>query len=213
MFKKDFANAFKHIFVILLNRWLFDFQWMKIHYVELYLSFDLRIVSSLFDLFAKTLHWILVVIDFFRIILHYLNDFLIILKSFIDSKSFKKIWRHICEDFDFETNEKKEKFDTKLEFLNIELNNEIMIVKLFSIKLSKTMKIVDAIFIAKTFTYRQIESFVNFLFFCSKVVMSKRFFLISFYIVRNRIWNVNKSCKITKTMRLNLQWWQKFLFQ
>ena len=26
MFKKNFANAFKHIFVIFLNRWLFDFQ-------------------------------------------------------------------------------------------------------------------------------------------------------------------------------------------
>ena len=80
-----------------------------------------------------------------------------------------------------------------------------MKVKLSSIKLTKTMKIVDAILIAKILTYRQIESFVNFLFFCSKVVVSKRSFLISLYIVRNRIRNVNKSCKITEAMRLNLQ--------
>ena len=212
MLKKNLANAFKHISVILLNRWLLDFQWMKIHYIELYLLFDLRIVFFLFDLFAKTLHWILVINDF-RIILHYLDDFLIILKFLIDSKSFKKIWRQICENLDFEINEKKKKFDTKFEFLDIELDDEVMKIKLFSVKLTKTMKVVDAILIANTFTYRQIDFFVSFLFFCSKVVVSRRFFLISLYVIRNRIKNAHKSCRIIEAMRLDLRWWQTFLSQ
>ena len=159
------------------------------------------------------MHWIFVVIDDVRIILHYLNDFLTIMKSFIDSKSFKIIWRNHCECFDFEINKKKKKFNIKFEFLNIKFDNEIIKIKFFSIKLTKTMKIVDAIFIANIFTYRQIEFFVNFLIFCSKVVVSKRFFLILFYIVRNRSRNVNKLWKIIETMHLNLQWWQIFLFQ
>ena len=90
MFKENLANAFRHISVTLWNRWLLDFEWMKMYYMKLFLSFDLRIVFFLFDLFAKTLHWILIVICDFRIILHYLNDFLIIMKSLTDSKSFKK---------------------------------------------------------------------------------------------------------------------------
>ena len=212
MFKKNFANAFKHISVTFLNSWLFDFQWMRIHYIELYLLFDLRIVFFLFDLFVKTLHWIFVINDF-RIILYYLDDFFIILKFLIDSKSFKKIWRQICENFDFEINEKKKKFDTKFEFLNIEFDNEVMKIKLFSIKLTKTREIVDAIFIANIFTYRQIDFLVNFLFFCSKIVVSKRSFLISLYVIRNRIRNAHKLCKIIETMRLNLKWWQTLLFQ
>ena len=44
MFKKNFVNAFKHISIIFLNRWLLDFEWMKIYYMKLFLSFDLCIV-------------------------------------------------------------------------------------------------------------------------------------------------------------------------
>ena len=212
MFKENFANAFKHIFVTLLNRWLFDFQWMRVHYIELYLLFDLRTVLFLFDLFAKALHWILV-INGFRIVLHYLDDFLIILKSLIDSKSFKKIWRQICEDLDLETNEKKEKSDTKLEFLGIELDSEVMKIKLLSVKLARTREVVDAALIADIFTYRQIDFLVSFLFFCSKVVVSERFFLISFYVIRNRTRNAHRSCRIIEAMRLDLEWWQTFLSQ
>ena len=56
MLKENLANAFRHIFVIFWNRWLLDFEWMRVYYIKLFLSFDLRIVFFLFDLFAKTLH-------------------------------------------------------------------------------------------------------------------------------------------------------------
>ena len=75
------------------------------------------------------------------------------------------------------------------------------------------MKFVNEIFIKKFFTYRQIDFFVNFLSFCTRIVIFERFFLISFYIARDRIRNVNRFCKIIETIRLNLQWWQTFLFQ
>ena len=213
MLKEDLANAFKHISVTLWNRWLLDFEWMKMYYMKLFLSFDLRTALFLFDLFAKTLHWILIVICDFRIVLHYLNDFLIIMKFLIDSKSFKKTWQHICEILDLETNQKKKKFDTKLEFLDIELDSEIMKVRLFSNKLVRTVKAVDETLTARILTYRQIDSLVDFLFFCIKVVVSRRSFLISLYIARNQTRSVNRSCKIIEAMRLNLQWWQTFLSQ
>ena len=75
------------------------------------------------------------------------------------------------------------------------------------------MKAIDETFIVKILTYRQIDSLVDFLSFYFKIVVSKRSFLISLYIARNQIRNVNKSCKIIEAMRLNLQWWQTFLFQ
>ena len=211
MFKKNFANAFKHIFVIILNRWLFDFYWNDEFYIKLFLSFDFRIVFFLFDLFVKTLHWILVVICHFRIVFHSFDDFLIIMKFHIDFKSFKIIWRNICDVLNFETNAKKKKFDTKFEFLDIEFDNEIMKVRLSSIKLAKTMNVVNVIFIANILTYRQIDFLVNFLFFCAKIVISKRFFLISLYLIRNHTRNVNKICKLNDIIRVDLRWWQKFL--
>ena len=107
------------------------------------------------------------------------------MKSHIDFESFKIIWRNICDVLDFETNAKKKKFDTKFEFLDIEFDNEIMKIQLFSIKLTKTMNVVNVILIANTLTYRQIDFLVSFLFFCAKVVISKRFFFIFFYLIRN----------------------------
>ena len=74
------------------------------------------------------------------------------------------------------------------------------------------MKTIDKILIVKILTYRQIDSLVDFLFFCIKFVVFEDSFFISFYIVRNQTRNVNKSCKIIDAMRLNLQWWQTFLF-
>ena len=213
MLKEDLANAFRHISVTLWDRWLLDFEWMKVYYMKLFLPFDLRTAPFLFDLFAKALHWILIVICDFRIVLHYLNDFLIIMKFLIDSESFKKTWQHICEILDLETNQKKKKFDTKLEFLGIELDSEIMKVRLSSNKLVRAVKAVDETLTARTLTYRQIDSLVDFLFFCIKIVVSKRSFLISLYIARDQTRSVNRSCKIIGAMRLNLQWWQTFLSQ
>ena len=213
MLKKNLANAFRHIFVIILNRWLLDFCWNDEFYMKLFLSFDLRTVLFLFDLFAKTLHWILVVICHFRIVLHYLDDFLIIMKSHIDLESFKIIWRNICDVLDFETNAKKKKFDTKLEFLDIELDSEIMKARLSSVKLARTLNAVNVTLIADSLTYRQIDFLVNFLFFCAKVVISKRFFLIFLYLTRNHTRSVNRACKLNDIMRVDLRWWQKFLSQ
>ena len=213
MLKKNLANAFRHISVIILNRWLLDFCWNDEFYMKLFLFFDFRIVFFFFDLFVKTLHWILVVICHFRIVLHYFDDFLIIMKSHIDFESFKIIWRNICDVLDFETNAKKKKFDTKFEFLNIELDNEIMKVWLSLVKLARTMNAVNVTFIANTFTYRQIDFLVNFLFFCAKIVISERFFLIFLYLTRNHTRSVNRACKLNDIMRVDLRWWQKFLSQ
>ena len=53
------------------------------------------------------MHWILVKINHFRIVFHYLDDFLFIMKFDIDFELYKIIWRNICNKFDFETNAKK----------------------------------------------------------------------------------------------------------
>ena len=111
----------------------------------------------------------------------------------------------------FRNKREKKKFDTKFEFLNIELDNEIMKIRFFSIKLTKAMKFVNETFIENFFTHRQIDFFVNFLFFCAKIVIFERFFFIFLYRIRDHIRNVNKLCKFNEIMRANLRWWQTFL--
>ena len=80
-----------------------------------------------------------------------------------------------------------------------------MKVRFSSIKLTKTVNAVNVILIANILTYRQIDFLVNFLFFCAKVVISERFFLIFLYLIRNHTRNVNKACKFNDIMRVDLR--------
>ena len=176
------------------------------------ICFSILIQSvDLFDVFVRALHWILVVIDDFRIVLHYLDEFIIIMKFLIDFESFQIIWRYICKVLDFESNEKKKKFDTKFDFLDIELDSEIIEAQLSSIKLARAMKTISVNLIADFLSYRQIDFLVCFLSFCAKIVISRRSFLIFLYLTWNRTWNVNKACRINDAIRVDLQWWHEFL--
>ena len=83
-FKKKFVDVFKHISIVIRNRWLLNFQWLNVFYMKIFLFFDLRIVFFLFDLFAKTFHYILICVLNWNIVLHYFDDFFIILFFDID---------------------------------------------------------------------------------------------------------------------------------
>lgn len=58
--------------------------------MERYLSFGLRTSPFLFDLFAKALHWILVAVLAWSMVLHYLDDFFAILAANDDPVAYEK---------------------------------------------------------------------------------------------------------------------------
>ena len=84
LIKRDLSDAFKHIFVTKSNWWLLKFFWNDHYYIDRFLSFELRISFFLFDLIIKALHWMLLTLFFWNIVLHYLNDFFVILFSHVD---------------------------------------------------------------------------------------------------------------------------------
>ena len=87
--KYDLKFIFYHIFINLIDYWLFIFQWNDKFYINLFLSFNLQIVSYIFNFFFKVLHWV------FESLLHwnlmyYLNDFLFVFSSNIELKNLAK---------------------------------------------------------------------------------------------------------------------------
>ena len=81
--KRDFENAFRHIPISPIDLPLLGFEWTQKYYSEQFLPFSLRTAPYLCTLFAEVFHWILA--DVLRQnampaeIIHYLDDFLIIL--------------------------------------------------------------------------------------------------------------------------------------
>ena len=53
-------------------------------WIDRFLLFGLRMSPFLFDLFTKALHWILIAVFGWAIILHYLDDFFAVLAPELD---------------------------------------------------------------------------------------------------------------------------------
>ena len=208
MFKKNLVDVFKHVLMIMSNRWLLNFYWDDIFYIEFFLSFDFRTTSFLFDLFAKSVKYILIQICRWRIVLHYLDDFFIILTSLIDSKLYKQTWNDFCERFDLKINNKTKTSNTLINFLNIEFDNIMMKTRLSSFKHALVLKFVVVVVNATSFTHRELNTLIDFLFSCVKIVILDRTFLRFLY---TSLYKHVQKHNIIVVMRENFRWWNFFL--
>ncbi|KAL8635332.1 MAG: hypothetical protein Q9228_007165, partial [Teloschistes exilis] len=94
------------------------------------MPFGLRTSPFIFDLFAKGLHWMLIAILAWDIILHYLDDFLAVLPPGGDAMTFSTQFDNLCGRLGLKVNQKKDRMGTKAEFLGIEIDTEVMMAKL-----------------------------------------------------------------------------------
>ena len=118
--------------------------------------------------------------------LHYLNDFFIVFSFDIDIKFHKTQFKLICDFLNLHQNVTKKDFDTILEFLDILMNSMIMKIKFFKEKLEKTIKLIVVALSNRSFFQKKLEQLIDFLVFCAKIMISDRFFLISFHKALNR---------------------------
>ena len=78
---------------------LLGFEWKRKYYAEPFLPFDLRTAPYLFNLFAEVFHWILA--DVLKQngmpakVIHYLDDFLIILPHLGNPESYSRIFAEL----------------------------------------------------------------------------------------------------------------------
>ena len=73
-----------------------------------YLPFRIRTSPFLFDLFAKALHWILVAVLTWSLVLHYLDDFFAILSPYNDPIAYGKEFDLVCDDLGLSVNHTKD---------------------------------------------------------------------------------------------------------
>jgi hypothetical protein len=127
LLKEDLADAFRHVPLAISYRWLLGFQWNCTFCMENLLSFGLRTAPSLFDQFAKALHWMLMHLFNWRILLHYLDDFFVVLQSLNKPAIYQRQWDWLCDLLGLQSNVKKRQSDCGVDFLGIELESELVI--------------------------------------------------------------------------------------
>ena len=146
--KQDFESAFRHIPVSPLDSPLLGFKWQGIHYSECFLPFGLRTAPYLFNLFAEVFHWI--VEDqlwnegLHAWIIHYLDDFLIILPPGSKLERHIAIFERLCKEVGLSIKEAKNEEGTMASFAGIELDTREMVIRLPAKKQHKAESMIEA---------------------------------------------------------------------
>ena len=179
--KKDITDAFRHILVAASDHWLSGFHCDGYYCIGRFLPFGLRTSPMIFDLFAKGLHWILIAVLGWAIVLDYLDAFLAVLHPSQNPEAFNNALDVITGRLELRVNKKKDVSGTTAEFIGIEFDTLAMQARLSEEKLHKAKEAVDLLLHQRSFRHKDLESLVGFLSFASKVVPPGRTFLRRLY--------------------------------
>ena len=132
--KWDFASRFRHIPGSPFDTPLLAFGWQGKYYSEQFLLFGLRIAPILFNLFAETFHWILAN-KFTKhklpvSIVHYLDDFLLIIPTESKLQAYSKRFSLLCEEVGLVIKETKNEKGWIASFGGVEIDMEKMVIRL-----------------------------------------------------------------------------------
>ena len=181
LMKRDLTKTFRHISMIEIDWWLLNFFWENDYYYDRFLSFDLRIFFYIFDFLIKILHWIVLIVFHWVIILHYLDDFFAILLSRVDSILYQKYIDDLCIKFEFKINHKKNICNIIVDFLDIEFDNEFIKTRLLKKKFERAIQKIKSILNQSFLSYIELQSLVDFLSFVVKMIISNKVFFRRLY--------------------------------
>ena len=204
--KKDLADAYRHIPVAKSDWWTLGFEWMGTFWFERFLPFGLRTSAFLFDLFAKALNWIM--LQKFQDIIHYLDDFFGVFPDPQMADKFNSYFNEVCRDFGVTVNIKKDLGGTVMDFLEIELDTNLMQAWLPQENLDKARSLVKEALQKPTLSYQKLETLIGFLSFASKVVVPGRAFLRRLF---NKLSKADGAIiHVNQEVKADLSWWHHF---
>jgi len=183
--KRDFESVFRHIPVSPFDSPLLGFQWQSRYYTEFFLPFGLRTVPFLFNLFAEVFHWILE--EEFKLqglrasIIHYLDDFLMILPPNSQLERYTTIFTRLCYEVGLSIKESKNEEGTVVSFAGIELDTRRMVIRLPTMKLLKERSMIQCTTERTSVSLLELQRITGYLNFISTVVPLGRTFLQRLY--------------------------------
>ena len=147
LIKRDFEAPFRHIPVSPLDTPLLSFQWQKRFYAERFLPFGLRTTLYLLNLFAEVFHWILEADlserDVEATVIHYLDDFLVILPPTTTLEAYTEAFSKLCYAVSLGITTEKNEDGLLASFAGFELDTQTMTIRLPQKKLTKACHLVQ----------------------------------------------------------------------
>ena len=217
LIKRDFEAAFRHIPVSPLDSPLLGFQWQKRFYAERFLPFGLRTAPYLFNLFAEVFHWILEAElshqDLAAGVIHYLDDFLIILPPVGNLEKYSEIFAQLCSQVGLTIKTAKNEEGQLANFAGFELDTHSMVIRLPQKKLTKARHLVQNAIEQKSLSLLDIQHITGYLNFLSTVIPLGRTFLRRLYNMELHFPPGARSSKrrLSREAGKDLSWWHQVL--
>jgi len=185
--KRDFESAFRHIPVSPLDSPLLGFHWKGTYYAESFLPFGLRTAPYLFNLFAEVFHWILEeelkALGLRVRIIHYLNDFFMVLPPQASTVQSTTVFTNLCLEVGLSIKESKNEEGTVASFAGVEFDPSKMVIRLPAKKLLKGQSITECTAEKMSVSLLELQKITGYLNFVATVVPLGRTFL-------RRLWNM-----------------------
>ena len=212
--KADIKHAFRNLPVREADWPLLCYEWEGYFYVDLRLPFGGRSSPYLFNTFAKVLAWILVNILAIAFIVQYLDDFLIISRSFQGCKEDLDSMLNLCHGLNLPINFKKVFGPSqKMIFLGIEIDTQNMTLSLPADKLSDLKRALLTFRNRKKCTKRELLSLIGRLSFATKIIRPGRLFLRRLIDLSTTVKQLNHYIYLNKEAKKDIDWWEQFLDQ
>ena len=213
MAKLDIKNAYRIIPIHPDDRYLFGMKWRNKYFVDLALPFGLRSAPAIFSTFATIFKWTLTTNYQVKDLIHYLDDYFTLGPAGSDhcAQALTTI-QLAANDLGVPlAPEKCEGPTTRLVFLGIELDSELMTATLPGPKLAELTAEVRGFAAKKWCSRKSLESLIGKLSHACAVVPSGRTFL-------RRLLNLLRGSKrhqqfirLNQQCQLDLLWWEELL--
>jgi len=216
--KRDFKDAYRHIPISPMDSKLLGFAWEDEFFAERFLPFGLSSAPFLFNFVAEGFHWIMEqrLKPLKGRVVHYLDDFLIVLPKGSNWKSAVRIFDETAEELGLRIKTSKNREGEITDFVGFELDSKRMVARLAPEKLEKTRMLVTKWVDKETISVKELEILLGKLDRASHVVPvgkthCRRLIALQEQCsptARNR---ESKSLKISDEAREELEWWKNTL--
>ena len=210
--KTDIKSAFRIIPVSPADYHLLGFTWQGKYYYDKCLPMGCSSSCAIFESFSTALEWIIRGKLTNVAVLHILDDFLFISKSYLQCLSALNTFQDLCRDIGVPLAPEKTVGPARvLDFAGIQLNTVTMEASLPPDKITKFMDSINDLQSTKSATLKQIQSLAGMLNFACSVLAPARAFSRRLYDLSIGLSKPFHHRKITNQVRLDLDVWKNFL--
>lgn len=218
--KLDVEAAFKQVPVCAADRRLLGMRWKDKYYYELVLPFGLRTSGNRWELYAAALHYFFEHHLGVKLVVHYVDDFLLIFPSRREAKAHLAAVLELCARLGVPMAPDKTLGPvTLLVFLGIELDTVLMEARLSASRLAELKGLLSVWDTSAPIQQNELETLIGKLSFASCVVRPGRTFMQRLYKLLTEMKAQRRAGgkdalqrrKLCAHAREDVRWWQEFL--